>query len=191
MGASALVGTTVNLHVRVDGSLPLVHRWLHEGKEIASTTNEYGSEVVAAKAGRYQVVVSNAWGVASSGVSSVVFTNLPPPPNWAPTTLAGRIIEVDVSYATWPFAAPALYRLTFGTGTRNTYSLQGLLSVPNSSGTYTYQRLNGTNGVAVFDDSLTGRSQADLTFTSPTTGTFWLSKPGLSGEAAGNFLFIR
>jgi hypothetical protein len=184
-GRSVVEGEVVPLMVVARAPFPVIHRW-YQGTVLFETfTNTQASALgLVEGSGEYRVVVSNPWGSVTSQVARVQFN---PPPNYAPPSISGRIIEIEVEEGTFPFAAPALYRIVTAGGGRAEYSIQGLIGVPDSQGRYTYTKTGATNATATFNDSITGASQAALVFESATTGSFTLTKPGLSGRARGRF----
>lgn len=174
-----------NIVVPTLGAVPLNFLWQRNGATVAATNSPELELTALSPAGNYRLIATNCWGAVTSAVFAVT---IQPPPNYAPANVVGRVLEVQVESARFPFAAPALYRLNFGTKGL-IYTITGLLNVPNSTGTYTYQKLSGATAKATFADSLTGQSEAALTFTSATAGTFVLTKPGLGGQAEGGFAF--
>ena len=179
-----------DIQAAVAGSLPMSYRWYRDGTLLSGADMSVGTAPSLRLGvftyhdnGLYRLVARNSFGSVTSAPTPFM---LPLPPDYTPVSIAGRVIEVNVQSAGFPFVAPALYRLK-PAKTGNTYVIEGLINVPNSSGTYAYQRIDGIDGRVDFVDSITGASTTRLTFTSATTGTFVLSKVGLSGTATGEF----
>lgn len=175
----------------VAGSLPLTFIWFRDEVWLGGENWSVGTSARVRfppftwrDNGAYRLVAENALG---SVTSAPVIVNLPEP-DVAPAAINGRVIEIDVQRASFPFAAPALYRLK-PAAKGLAYVIEGLIGVPNSTGTYTYRKTSGSRSQATFSDSLTGNSVAQLEFTTAGTGKFTLSKPGLTGTASGDFAF--
>ncbi len=69
-------GTNVTFRVVATGSLPLAYQWLHSGTNLPGATSNVliVTNVTSLEAGTYQVVISNAFGMASSaGAELTVF----------------------------------------------------------------------------------------------------------------------
>jgi hypothetical protein len=66
-------GQNVALGVQAEGASPLYYQWLHEGAPVPDATNLTLSlvGVTLAEAGRYSVIVSNAFGVVTSLVATL------------------------------------------------------------------------------------------------------------------------
>lgn len=182
----------VELQAGVAGALPLEFRWYRDATDLGPG-GSFGTHAYTSLPtftwrdnGSYRLVARNRFG---SVTSSPIVVNLPIP-SFAPQTIRGKTIEVGVTSATFPFAAPALYRIKIA-ATGTSYVLDGLVGVPDGRGTYSYTRENGVDATAVFNDSLTGLSNATLTFESQTEGRFQLVKPGLGGKADGRFVFVQ
>ncbi len=97
-------GGTVRFQVRVEGSRPLSYQWLFEGAPLPGATAE---ELVLAnlslsQAGRYLVVVSNAWGALTS---APVVLRLPPLLAWGwyyvPNIIPAGLTNVVAIAAGW------------------------------------------------------------------------------------------
>jgi pimeloyl-ACP methyl ester carboxylesterase len=83
-------GSTATFNVLAGGDWPLNYQWLFNGQTIPDATNDTLTlnSVTAANAGGYSVIVTNAYGSATSAVAQLtVYTNLvftqtnkPPPP---------------------------------------------------------------------------------------------------------------
>lgn len=183
------IGTSLSVGCGTEIQSPSVHTWYRDGIVIHQVKNPLmGSDVEGITTpGRYWVVVSNPWGTVTSRVATISFT---PPVDLAPASISGRSIEIDVWQASFPFQAPALYRLELSTANRPEYVIDGLIGVPDSKGKYSYTKTGMQTAVATFNDSVTGSSQADLVFETASSGTFTLTKPGLSGRASGRFSIL-
>jgi hypothetical protein len=72
-GAILISGDSATLSVVADGAKPLWYRWTFDGKNLAGETNSslVRSNVVAAQAGAYVVLVSNSMAETSSAVARV------------------------------------------------------------------------------------------------------------------------
>jgi hypothetical protein len=186
---SGTIGTPLSVGCGTEIQSPSVHTWYRDGIVIQKEKNPFmGSDVVGITTpGRYWVVVSNPWGTVTSRVARISFT---PPVDLAAASISGRSIEIDVWQASFPFQAPALYRLDLSAANRPDYVIDGLIGVPDSKGTYSYTKNGMQTAVATFNDSITGVSQADLVFETASSGTFTLTKPGLSGRATGRFSIL-
>lgn len=68
-----LVGNTVAFGVTADGTAPLTYQWRFDGTNISGATNEDYSfnNAQTNNAGSYTVIVTNAWGAATSAVATL------------------------------------------------------------------------------------------------------------------------
>ena len=186
--------TSTYIQAAVAGSLPMTYQWYRDTLLLTGTDESIGTApgillptFTYHDNGLYRLVAKNSFG---SVTSAPVEFYIQPPPDWAPDSIAGRLVEVDVSNATFPFAAPAIYQLKLAR-TGNTYTIKGLLNVPDSSGTYTYTHDGLDSARLTFSDSITGASSGYLLFTSATGGIFGLNKTIGNGTASGNFGFVQ
>ncbi|HTD65543.1 MAG TPA: immunoglobulin domain-containing protein, partial [Candidatus Limnocylindria bacterium] len=77
---SVLAGSTVNVNFSALGSAPMVYQWLSNGTNLSNagnvsgvtTTNLRLTSILAAQAGEYSVIVSNASGSVTSEVATVL-----------------------------------------------------------------------------------------------------------------------
>jgi len=81
------VGDPLILRVSASGGQPLSYAWFKEGSPAVNDTGAFGlfsrTSAVAADAGRYTVVVSNAWGQSTSAEAVVTVTPAAPNPMFA------------------------------------------------------------------------------------------------------------
>jgi hypothetical protein len=82
---TVLSGATVALRVEVSGAQPMSYQWFHNGTPLAGGTNALLtiSNVQPTDAGRYQVVVSNTVGLATSDEAALTVTGMDPAWQWA------------------------------------------------------------------------------------------------------------
>jgi len=78
---SVILGGNVSFSVTAQGSAPLYYQWRHEGEDITGATASTFAltNVQAADAGVYSVIVSNELGSVTSSDASLTVTNPPPP----------------------------------------------------------------------------------------------------------------
>ena len=100
----------------------------------------------------------------------------------APTSLAGKTINVTVTGGQAPFANSGSYIFTptSGDGNSGTYSLQGSGGVQSNIGTYTYSASGSTGNLIETEQSGTLVNNT-LTFNSATSGTISSSSPPGNG----------
>lgn len=106
-------GDALQVPVIASGGLPLGFHWTRDGSPVTSDSAAQGffyrTSVAPSDAGRYRVVVSNAWGQATS--DEIVVEVTPPAPN--PTFAGGQFTSVfdartPVPGGTEPFATDGL-----------------------------------------------------------------------------------
>lgn len=95
-------GGSATLSVTADGTGPISYQWQFEGAAIAGATNAglLLSAVSPASAGIYSVIVSNAFGVVTSGTAQLTVVDTTPP---LVTCAPDRTVEVGTA---WDFTAP-------------------------------------------------------------------------------------
>jgi hypothetical protein len=90
-GGTNAPGASFNLNVAASGALPLAYQWYKDGGATAGATSAalaFGY-LRLSDAGSYQVVVSNAYGAATSSVASLVVAgSIPAPPDFTQTDAA-------------------------------------------------------------------------------------------------------
>jgi plastocyanin len=88
------VGTTVNLGVGVNGSLPLIYQWQLNGVDIGAGTNStLVLEVIqTSQAGDYRVLVSNAYGSVTSAVATVTVHSSEVAPTVGSQPVGGQVL---------------------------------------------------------------------------------------------------
>lgn len=102
-------------------------------------------------------------------------------------SIAGRLFTITIHDGSSPFAATGAYQ--FKPTVTNTYSIVPQSdSVAASSGTYTYVTTDATKGTISFSDSRTGEGIAELSFITPVTGSFVISRPQRGGGQVGTFM---
>lgn len=93
----------------------------------------------------------------------------------APASIAGRNLLCTINDGAAPYGSTGLARFKFSSSD-NTYSLQGNGgNIPSSSGTYTYDRLNGSVAILQINDSVTGQGTLYLAFGSASTGSYGIN----------------
>ena len=137
------LGATVRLGVGVRGSLPLSYRWRFNGTDLPQGTNstlvlEFAQQ---SNAGQYQVIVSNAYGSATSTVATVTVrsSGIAPTISSQPSgtvVLAGNTVTLNVLAVG---TAPLSYQW-FRNGVALIGAISGTLTIPNAqpnqSGSY-------------------------------------------------------
>ncbi|MBI5385264.1 MAG: immunoglobulin domain-containing protein [Verrucomicrobia bacterium] len=103
------VGSSVGFSVVATGSLPLTYRWQRNEQSFPATGSPILTlySVLTNHAGDYRVVVSNAFGMATSEVAHLTVTILPPVVTTPPRSLVADVgatptFTVGVT-GTWPF----------------------------------------------------------------------------------------
>jgi hypothetical protein len=105
----------------------------------------------------------------------------------SPTNLAGLEITVAITSGRSPFAGIGSYRF-IPAREGNTYAVEGISQVDNSTGTYAYIRNSTNTGVLAFTDSLAGAGQSgQMSFDTANSGTLLILNSGLSGYQTGTF----
>jgi hypothetical protein len=112
-------------------------------------------------------------------------TTPPPTTGSAPSSLAGKTLNVSISSGADPFASSGAYAFTpGGDGTSGRYTLTG--TQPNT-GTYTYTKTGDNTASLVQNEDLNGTvDNSTLTFQSDTTGTIH-STSNKGGSQDGSF----
>ena len=101
----------------------------------------------------------------------------------APSSLAGRTIDVTINSGSGFFATTGTFRVSFG---GSNYAIQGDgVNVGNSIGFYSYAAV-GAVGTAVFIDSLVGDGNFAFTYTSSSRGTY-SANAAIGGFQSGTF----
>lgn len=173
---SARVGTNVTFTAWGTGSKPFHYRWRFNGAEIpgATSPNLSLTNLNAAHAGNYSVLVSNFLGVVTSSVAVLTITN-------APTLLnVAAVAGSREAIVSWNSTNPAMTRVEFGitsglgmstaedaslTTTHNAL-LSGLL--PDTL--YYYLAVSRAAGVTQRSDVLTFRTAGSVIVDNPQAG---------------------
>ena len=158
-------GTDVNFGVIADGALPLTYAWFKNTQTLSSTaTNLLLTDVSTTDSGTYSVVVSNAFGAATSSVPLTVIAS-------APIIYSQPVSETR--YAGRPFnftvgvngSAPLSYQWKFGAanvgGNSPSYTN---IAAPGVAGTYSVLINNAHGAVA--------SSNVELSVVTPGTNNY-------------------
>jgi hypothetical protein len=111
--------------------------------------------------------------------------NPPPTTGSAPSSLAGKTLNVSISSGAAPFASSGSYAFTpGGDGTSGRYQLTGTQA---NNGSYTYTKTGDNTATLVQNEDLNGTvDNSTLTFQSNTTGTIH-STSNKGGSQDGSF----
>ncbi len=187
VGVTATTGDPVELHVVAVGADPLKYQWTKNDQPILDGT---GSSyripgVQLTDDAVYRVVVSNPFGTITSEPAAVHVLL----PVFAPSSLAGGTLNMVITNSTVsPIGSLSLRRFTSATAFSGTKTGGSAFS-----GTYTYSGTGNTRAVETVE--LTGSTpgalqRIDLTFTSPTGGSFALSRPPATAiTSTGTFVW--
>lgn len=156
---SAAVGGTLSFTVAATGTAPFTYQWRKGGVALgnssvisgSSTTQLTLTNVSIADAGNYDVVVTNAYGTATSASVAVVVNKLP-----ASVTLSGLT-------QTYNGATHSVTASTSPTGLAVFILYNGVTAAPTDAGSYSV--------VALITDSVYGGSANGTLVISPTTQT--------------------
>jgi hypothetical protein len=109
----------------------------------------------------------------------VMFTN--PVPN----SITGQNFFVSVQSGGYPFASSGDFIITTA-ASGNSYNLTAIGGgVINSTGTYSYSKLNASCGDIQLNDSVTGVSTAYLALSNSVSGGYYLAQPSSGGYQVG------
>ncbi len=151
--ASSLAGGTASFVVGATGTLPLSYQWYFNNSPLSGQTNKLLAldSLIPAKAGDYQVVITNNFGVATSAVAALLVDD---PVNatillqpYGDTVPAGGYFNFGVVAA----GAPPLFYQWFQNGqpivgaTNSSFMLADVQST--NAGTYTVQVTNAVSAV--------------------------------------------
>ncbi|MBI3414509.1 MAG: immunoglobulin domain-containing protein [Verrucomicrobia bacterium] len=178
-------GATLTLSIDAEGGAPLAYQWFKDGSPITRGTNSLYtvSNAQPTDAGNYYVTVSNPVGSTNSVIAVVAVT----PPVFAPDSLVGGTLTMTITSST---SSP------IGSKTVRTFNSTSDYSGTTTSGsaiggTYTYTGTENTRTVTATQQSGTTPGlvqQIVLTFESPNTGTFAISRPPSPAvTSSGNF----
>ena len=107
----------------------------------------------------------------------------------APTSISGKTIKFTVSSGAGVFAASGTWNLVVSS-TVNRYEVIGDKNVFNSAGTFVYSP-DGNKATVAYDDSVIGKGNFYLTFTSATAGTYTAdAEQSFSAYQSGSFTEI-
>ena len=108
----------------------------------------------------------------------------------APTSISGKTIKFTVSSGAGGFAASGTWNLVVSS-TVNRYEVIGdYVNVVNSAGTFMYSP-DGNKATVAMDDSVIGKGNFYLTFTSATAGTYTAdAEQSFSAYQSGSFTEI-
>ena len=163
----------------VEGDSPITFRWYRDNALILTrTTSDPASHSYVYLTGptnslvsaTYQLIASNAWGMATSRVATFIISQ-------PPVTVAGGIFELEVLHSDRLFSGPARFRLK-PAALNDTCVLENVVNASSGIGHYIYQGNTGRHGIidAQFDyvDARMPPLRALLTYNSPTNGIFEL-----------------
>ncbi len=175
----------------VEGDSPITFRWYRDNALILTRTNSNPPELNSYVYGTgptnflvsatYQLIASNAWGMATSRVATL---NISQPP----VTVAGGTLDLEVVYSDWPFSGPARFRLK--PARRNdTCVMENVFNASGGTGHYSYQADSGPHRLIDAQLGYTPTNRPPfhvlLTYNSPTNGVFQLIQ---HGSAIGDFI---
>jgi hypothetical protein len=105
--------------------------------------------------------------------------------NPVPNSIAGQGFYITLTNGSFPFAANGSF--TFATATSgNSYTLTAISGgVTNSTGTYSYSKLNASCGGIQLTDSVTGVSTVYLALSNSVSGDYVLTQPSSGGYQIG------
>jgi hypothetical protein len=183
-GLTLNAGATGVLNVVASSTEPLAYQWRKGGIAIAGAT---GSSLVigpaqSADAGSYSVAVTSVIGTVLS-TAAAVKVNAPGATGVAPSSIAGRAVDLTILGASFPFEVGEKYRLLLSSSgdTYGTVELTG--ATTGNFGQMAYRK-TGPNSALL--ESIYERVGLTLVtsvyFTSSTTGFYTITEPAAPGE---------
>lgn len=178
-------GSTVTLEVSATGSPPLFYQWRFKGADLVGQTNRslVLASVQPADAGAYAVVVSNAFGTATSSKATLTVTGSAPvivehPQNQVVDAGSNAVLRVTASGS-----PPLSYQWRFN-GIGLSGATSSLLTLPNvqlqQAGTYAVVVSNAFGSVTSSNAVLTVRELPTLARALDAEALVWLT----SGSAS-------
>src|SRR6266542_1522166 len=105
-----------------------------------------------------------------------------------PSSIAGKSFLCTVDDGLDPFAQDGSFVLTM-VASGNTYRITGD-GIADSSGTYSYAKVNATTAKIQLSDSVVGRSTVYAAFSDPIGGGFGVIAPATGGFQTGHFVVL-
>jgi uncharacterized repeat protein (TIGR03803 family) len=158
-GITVFAGTTTNFFIGVSGSAPLSYQWYFNNAPLATAANATlpFAPAVTNQTGNYFVIVTNAYGAATSSVVSLTVTN--------GVSAVGYVVSGS---------APFAFENISGTGTRVLADVDDSFVSANIGFNFNFYASNYTslfinvNGLLSFGTDNSAYSNVNLTNTSPS-----------------------
>ena len=186
-----VVGTTAVFSVAATGAVPMSYLWRRNGNLISGGSYSAYTNVnvkLTDSGSLFSCQVMNTYGAALS--SNAVLTVTPPPPQLAPTAMAGDAFLAEIDSGTYPPLADHGYLLLLPANSGGGCQVVGIENVADDTGTYTYTK-TGASAAQIGLQLITAKtsSQIDFSFVDASSGSYDLETTSPSGYSqAGRFL---